>query len=1008
MATARTSSSELASSLPAYLYRARVLRDYSDAEEGEHTLRLVPGEEIYVCEIDEESAWWGGFRTHNPAFCGWFPSPYVKKIPGSDAPTVPTPTEEKKDLLVVPSDGSSAAATSSGAPARKSAENKKNSVSSRTSASHPPKASARGSGRVSGNKNSESVAARSGSGRIDKPKSSPSAVRGEEEGDKQPLPSTPSRQAGKKNNRDSITNTTTPSIKEDKPQQGNCSTTANTTFPVLEAGTPPLPPTEEQEDVYPPSNQKPGAGAALGGGLCADDVERKQKQTLSKASGGMSSSPNCSTTVENNSTSCSGSTTDVSADKTSTGPSTTARIDIEQAGGGSSSSPPVLVGNSPSPQKPKASTRISTRGGSSILIPKLDMNKARASSTQSAVIEEEDTRPKKKLSRDHGKFIPAKRNSVSSTDGVGVAAGAQKTATSSSYNPPSRTENQGSSASSSSGVLKSARRVNYEPSRSTARDDNKPTEVEAGQGADAPPTSRSKPKARKRVSISSVFLEEDERKRTAKEKEQEQLQVKAEDAPDGSTTRSTSTSSSSSSSSNPPTVPPQKDHHQNLQQSQPNTARGGRRIESAFQDFFDQKAEKLNNDRKTREMTELKEEVEKLKKELKAKESTISTLQSDASNNKRLLQRRRENVFRYFDRKIEERFTMAQIEQIEKGEDVPIPATSRKKEEATNTAAAKLELQKEHDRTLSELSAARADVETLKLDVEDLKLHLDEEIQVRKKLEIDLGKKELQRNQLNSLLDESYRLWKEDNRERGKWVQKYFDRYVELEEMIISADTEEGQRRVVNIRPLLIEKRERRCRARGAEKDGLSTSSTHQVQRQRSAAIPTTTGTSSQVPLSARGVVAAPPPMSARTNPMLSARDRGTTGGMSARGNFAAERWGGPAGPMSNRGGGGQQPYQTPNLLSDSSFIDPAVAAVNTPGIMTSRRYLESPYSVTKNSKPPQRKPVEFQTPTCRINACNNYAENNSNFVDERSTPRPGGGGRNSAVKERVTLFLNQ
>ncbi len=44
--------------LPKFVFKARAKKNWSDEEEGEHTLRLVEDEIICVCELDTH--WWGG------------------------------------------------------------------------------------------------------------------------------------------------------------------------------------------------------------------------------------------------------------------------------------------------------------------------------------------------------------------------------------------------------------------------------------------------------------------------------------------------------------------------------------------------------------------------------------------------------------------------------------------------------------------------------------------------------------------------------------------------------------------------------------------------------------------------------------------------------------------------------------------------------------------------------------------------------------------------------------
>lgn len=63
----------------------------------------------------------------------------------------------------------------------------------------------------------------------------------------------------------------------------------------------------------------------------------------------------------------------------------------------------------------------------------------------------------------------------------------------------------------------------------------------------------------------------------------------------------------------------------------------------------------------------------------------------------------------------------------------------------------------------------RAELGSLKSELESLRERLEEAGTQKRRLETDVAKKDNEKKYLNHLLDESYRLWKTDNSERGKW-----------------------------------------------------------------------------------------------------------------------------------------------------------------------------------------------------------------------------------------------
>eukprot|EP00391_Amoebophrya_sp_Ameob2_P001644 CAMPEP_0179008598 /NCGR_PEP_ID=MMETSP0795-20121207/15807_1 /TAXON_ID=88552 /ORGANISM="Amoebophrya sp., Strain Ameob2" /LENGTH=888 /DNA_ID=CAMNT_0020703705 /DNA_START=348 /DNA_END=3015 /DNA_ORIENTATION=- len=809
--------------LPAYLYRARVVREYQDEEEGEHTLRLLVGEDVFVCETDEESQWWGGFRKQNPAFCGWFPSPYVEKIPDSGPPVAADEVVEH-------------------------AEEKRKSMSTITS----------------------------------------SAPTSTAEDEAQHGETTTTSTSGTATSTSTSTSATASLAAE--------STSSSTSASHQEHSTS-LQGSESQKSISQEAAAEEPPSSAYSSSTSAEEGGSKIKN---KAGGGPQPRPSSKTYPTSGSSPVS---TEVGESISEAEPASASIATTRTATASGERGSPV------------DQAKNSTAGArNSAKVPKLDMQRVSTSTGGSG----------------SGSVATA------STSSRGGAAG-----------PNAKANNSNSSSSSSS-------------------------------------TSGFQPAKRTSITSLSSLLERD----------RQVLQAGVGNLCD---------------IAKPQPVPNPNDepvlinstkHNNNIHSAR------GRRVDVAFNDYFEQnderkeQQEQFDRSRREQETKSLRDEVEKLRRDLAEKEKKIGALQTETDGQKREMQKRRANVFRYMEERLSSvpagvlgggaaveaaghssgsvRFTAKQVQDIEQGKS---SGTADREKSAATSADKRWDKSKtegEEPREKKEESSAgacspekktseeragtfglRAELSSLKSELESLRERLEEAGTQKRRLETDVAKKDNEKKYLNHLLDESYRLWKTDNSERGKWVQKYFDRYVELESMLISADTEEGKRRIQAIRPILMEKRNKRALARDRKR------TTTQGHHCSGAGQPTSSSSTHLAPPSSRkGTTRAEAvhyPTSLREDPPLSARTQIPGGG-----------GGGRATPSTNLCDTSFL-FQTPRVTSEcKSFLEQTPqggAGVGAAG--ESLRFGSCGDAAVGNEEiaAPTAQAGGVPTPTCRINA---------------------------------------
>ncbi|CAD7937500.1 unnamed protein product [Amoebophrya sp. A25] len=666
---------------PPYLYEAEVVRDYVDPEEGEHTLRLITGERIFVCETDEESSWWGGYRTCNPDFCGWFPSPYVKKIPGSE--------QIQEELEVVPDDHVELVLEANPGPTGHEKE-------------------------VIAMKAEEEQVVASGEDATVKP--------------------------GTTSKKGSPDSTVAESLSCSTKEEDHSASVAS----------PGSRRTSKESSVNVASTAGGGVGSTSGASSLVGAGGSTTSSSLRGVGGGIASALTSKQSTTANSTTLSGS---------SCGP-TGAVTGPSSATAASTAGTAAMATGGPSPMKKNKSVLDRWRHGANAPPPE----------------------PEKETSEEVG----AKQEDDKTGTGSDVITEKKEVET------------------VTTGRSKTTREAT--PAAPAALVEN--TTVDLLEGTLS--------KTGASISSPGASLADTPPKRNYGRFVPRVRPTATREGENNDTSSSKTIGMGSGNTDNVRT----------------------RRVESAFADVLDHKKEqreaadreieqeKLQQVRMSHDIRILKEQVEDLKKELDRKDTQLSQLQTD----KRRLgddgDRKRDGLLKFIEAKLGEKLSTAQIEAVESGDvdakNIPNTKGLGNKQFFASSPG---------DESRSSIEAPlKREVKKLQEEVETQKRKLEEATLKAERLETDCAQKESDKEYLNHLLDESYRLWKVDNSERGKWVQKYYDRYIELEGMLINSDTEEGVRRINAIRPLLLEKREKRAAAKEKKKNSTSTSGPDKMQ----------------------------------------------------------------------------------------------------------------------------------------------------------------------------------